>query len=339
MRLKIFIILSILILSFSCGSKKMGKNEIQSHLNTLDELENIFKRDFDTISNIMKNVAEFTTRLYENPKPSVVNNDIYAINENGVMYKKRNDGKSAVFVSGLHKVDDRIKNIVYITEPLDSVFKAVMDYSYEKLDTNIVQIYYNDRFSYNRIYPFLDVLVQYEPKIDITKFNFYYLADKTHNPEKKVVWVFEPYVDPAGRGWMISCIAPVYHNDTLQGVLGVDITIKNMMRKYLRDKFNDVVILHKNGTLIASNTHIAELLFLPSYEEHKYYGTINENTLKPESHKIVNHKIKEFREYFQRILVQEVDYHFLEYNNRNYHLLANTIPEFDWILVKAFVNN
>ncbi|MCX7833989.1 MAG: cache domain-containing protein [Ignavibacteria bacterium] len=339
MKLQKFIVILLVFLFFSCGSKRLSNDEVRTHLNALDELENLLKKDFDTITKIMENVANFTTQLYSNPIINHKNIDNYVINDNGVMHKRKDDGKSAVFVSGLHKVDDRIKNIVYMTEPLDSIFKAVMDYSYEKLDTNIVQIYYNDRYSYNRIYPFLDVLVQYEPKIDITKFNFYYLADKVHNPEKKVVWIFEPYVDPAGRGWMISCIVPVYYNDTLQGVLGVDITIKKMMRKYLSKDHHNVMILHKNGTIIAANNHIAELLFIPPYEEHKYFGTISENTFKPESHKILNHKIKEFREYFNKLLTETVEYHYFEYNNRCYHFISNPIPEFDWILVKTITNN
>jgi hypothetical protein len=54
------------------------------------------------------------------------------------------------------------------------------------------------------------VLSQYEAKMDIPSFNFYYLADSKHNPERKSLWLSEPYVDPAGRGWMVSAVAPVY---------------------------------------------------------------------------------------------------------------------------------
>lgn len=337
--LRFFFFLFSIFIVFSCGGKKLQDDELKSYLNDLEELENILKKDFGTISNLMENAAEFTSQLYSRPIKNIPPNDIYEINENGVMYKKRNDGKSAIFVSGFHKVDDIIKRNVYITEPLDSIFKAIIDFSHKRLDSNIVQVYYNDRFSYNRIYPYLDVLVQFEPKIDITKFNFYYLADINHNPEKKAVWILEPYVDPAGRGWMISCIAPVYHNDTLEGVLGVDITIKNIISKYLNGKHNDVMIITKSGTIVAVNKYISDLLLLPPFEEHKYFGTIKENTLKSETHKVSNHKIKEFREYYNKLISEELVYYYIDYNRQNYHFISNTIPEFSWILVKTLITN
>ena len=52
-------------------------------------------------------------------------------------------------------------------------------------------------------------------------FNFYYLADAQHNPERKPVWT-GAYLDPAGHGWMTSCVVPVYRGDFLEGVTGLD---------------------------------------------------------------------------------------------------------------------
>ncbi len=332
-------VIILILLIFSCGNEKLNNYEINNLYNELEELENKIKKEFQIINDLVLDVSNFTSRLYNKQVRNINKKDIFDINENGVLYKKRNDGGAAVFVSGYHKVDEKIINIVNLTEPLDSVFKAIMEYSYKNLDTNIVQIYYNDRHSYHRIYPFLDVIVQYEPNIDITKFNFYYLADKNHNPEKKVVWIYEPYLDPAGRGWMISCIAPVYHNDTLQGVLGVDIIIRKLISKFLKDKYNNVIIINKNGTLVASNNYISNLLYLPTSEGDGYFGTITENTYRPQSHKVINHKIKEFREYFIKSSSEEIKYHYINYNGQGYHFIANMIPEFDWFLIKIIISN
>lgn len=54
--------------------------------------------------------------------------------------------------------------------------------------------------------------------MDIPIYNFYYLADLAHNPSKEVIWT-DAYLDPAGAGWMISAIAPVYKGDFLEVLL------------------------------------------------------------------------------------------------------------------------
>lgn len=77
-----------------------------------------------------------------------------------------------------------------------------------------------------------DALSQYAHDINIPTFNFYYLADKIHNPQQKVVWT-DAYLDPAGLGWMISAIAPVYKGDFLEGVVGIDVTIDQLITNIL----------------------------------------------------------------------------------------------------------
>ena len=95
-------------------------------------------------------------------------------------------------------------------------------------DSWIQQVYFNTHDSLNVIYPFFDVGSQYAADVDIPKFNFFYLADEKHNPARKPVWT-PVYLDPAGQGWMLSVIAPVYKNDSLVGVAGADVTIDKLV--------------------------------------------------------------------------------------------------------------
>jgi PAS domain S-box-containing protein len=64
--------------------------------------------------------------------------------------------------------------------------------------------------------------------MDIPQYNFYYLADAKHNPQRRPVWT-EVYLDPAGQGWMMSAIAPVYRDEFLEGVVGLDVTVGQML--------------------------------------------------------------------------------------------------------------
>ena len=81
----------------------------------------------------------------------------------------------------------------------------------------------------NRYYPFIKKPWKvYPPEVNMRDFNFFYLADKEHNPERNTLWT-GVYLDPAGQGWMLSCIAPVYHGESLKGVVGLDVTFLKMV--------------------------------------------------------------------------------------------------------------
>lgn len=58
----------------------------------------------------------------------------------------------------------------------------------------------------------------FEPRSGI----FYEPATPASNPTGRVVWT-EVYNDPAGKGVMISCLAPIGSADTFMGVIGIDV--------------------------------------------------------------------------------------------------------------------
>jgi hypothetical protein len=94
----------------------------------------------------------------------------------------------------------------------------------------IASVYFNSWDSYNRIYPWIQTNAQYPSNIAIPSYNFYYLADAEHTPTRGVRWT-DVYLDPAGHGWMMSAIAPVYRQDFLEGVVGVDITVGDLLKE------------------------------------------------------------------------------------------------------------
>jgi len=266
--------ISLAIIFISCinkGKQEQRKSEI---INQLDILSSKISNDFAPIRLEVYELAKFTEKLYENQdKYKCKDKSIYAVSKDGVLYKTKDDGKSAVYVSGIIPINETIRKIVCFTEPLDSVFIEIM-----KKFPVVSQVYYNDCYNYNRIYPFIDVLTQYEPKLNIPDFNFYFLADEKHNPSKKALWVNEPYVDPAGRGWMISAIAPVYFENKLAGVPGIDVTINLLTDKYFKDENEDIIIIDGSGTIVSANELIINQLNLPPLTNHKYFETIKQNT-------------------------------------------------------------
>ena len=316
-----------LVLICSCGpdKEKMGREE----KNRLEIITRQISNDFLTIKNRIKALADQIAVLYEHQDQYdySAHRETYGLSPQGVLYKTEDDGGAAVFVSGAVPVDDRIRRIVAFTSPLDETFKTII-----RQLPSVVQVYYNDEFSYNRIYPFFDVLSQYEPGMDIPAFNFYYLADQKHNPDKKAVWVDEPYVDPAGRGWMISAIAPVYYNDRLVGVPGLDVTVNKIIDKYL-DGQPSVFILDKTGVLVAVNHKLVHLLSLPPLENHEYLETIKSDKYRKNDYNLLKSKDRTIREMAISIITGQQNAYSFSIDKKNYMAVSVAMDDLSWTLV------
>jgi hypothetical protein len=231
-------------------------------------------------------LAEQVVAAYKNLAEAAksVNSEDYRLEPNGVLHRPSavKTDVPAVFVSGAVAVDERIMTIVKGTEPIDTVLKELV-----RSSELIVQAYYNDRNSYNRIYPPFYVLAQYPPGMQIPKYNFYYLADEKNNPGRKSTWIKNPYVDPAGRGWMVSCLAPVYRNDQLEGVCGLDVTVEALVREMELESANNLYIVVSNdGIVVAAGERMARVLRLPNLKRHRYVDTVRSDTVRTDDYNL-----------------------------------------------------
>lgn len=308
------------------------KDNTQQKLSELKQKAQSINNDFLKIRNEVEVLASNISSLYQHQDEivSTINVTKYQLSKSGVYYKPIDDGGSAVFVSGFYPICNEIKKIVYFTEPIDTAFKKLVSKYRE-----IVQVYYNDKYSINRIYPYFDVLSQYEAKTNIPNFNFYYLADYKHNPQKKSLWVHEPYVDPAGRGWMISAIAPVYFQNKLVGVPGIDVTISTITKRYIKDSIQslDMIIDHSGGIVTAQETSINLLSFPPLYE-HKYIETIKQDTYRKEQYNIALSKDLSVRTMANEILKNKKEVVKFEINGEKLTVISAHIPELNWYLLE-----
>ncbi len=227
--------------------------------------------DVQRIEARTRQLAEATARTYAEADRIVagVDTNRYAFTPEGCYYKTVDDGGPALWVSGVVPVDAAVQRVAWATEGIDAELRAI-----PRESPAVAQAYYNDRNSVNRIYPPFDVLSQYAPGMKIPEFSFYYLADAKHNPERLVRWVDEPYVDPAGRGWMVSCIAPVYQGDELMGVVGLDVTVAGIVESYLRPAGGAWALVDHNGTIVAATESAIELFAMPPLIDHRYVNTV-----------------------------------------------------------------
>ncbi|PLL12992.1 ATPase [Tabrizicola sp. TH137] len=248
----------------------------------------VIARRLETIAALTGVYAEETGRALALPAPEVPEAERanHALSPEGVFHSKTDRGGSAVFVSGVVPVGPVQEDKVWRTLRLDPVMKSI-----RAADPLIAQLYVNTSDSLNRIYPWFDVLAIYPPRMDIPSYNFYYEADAVHNPGRGVVWT-DAYVDPAGAGWMVSAIAPVYgadDPDRLDAVVGLDITTKAIVDQVLDIDFKGdgyAILVSRDGTILALPPEAEGDLGVSALLEHSYEEAILQDTFKPDSFNI-----------------------------------------------------
>ena len=324
--------LLLLLAYVLCACEGNQKFDIEKEQKALQGKANSINSDFMRIRMEVDSLAKKIAKLYESQDKILPGIDTkkYLLASNGVFTKPVDDGGSAIFVSGYFPINETIKKSVYFTEPIDTVFKALVNKYSE-----IVQVYYNDEFSLNRIYPYFDVLSQYEAKMNIPSFNFYYMADAKNNPDRKSLWLSEPYVDPAGRGWMVSAIAPVYFKGHLVGVPGIDVTINRITKRYILDnQENMTVIIDNVGNIVTAQEMAINLLSFPPLFEHKYIETIKQDTYQKETYNLALSKNIQVRNVADQILKSRKELIETEINNEKITIIATFIPELNWHLLE-----
>lgn len=152
----------------------------------------------------------------------------------------------------------------------------------------IASLYVNTADSYNLIYPYINAAGMIEPRTDVRNFNFYYEADAKNNPGRKPVWT-DAYVDPAGHGWLVSALAPVWRGETLEAVVGIDIQLATIVERLLALQLpwgGYAMLIGKDGKIIAMPPAAERDLKLKDLRGHAYKAMVTASTFKPEEFNI-----------------------------------------------------
>lgn len=252
----------------------------------------------------------------------------FAIHKNGAYYKEVDNGGASLYYSSSTPLTDYAKEKALKTEWADPIMKNIVDN-----DELITQAYLNTFDDMNRIYPFIpDLPSQFGPTLDMDVYNFYYLADDIHNPDRQPVWT-KPYLDPAGQGWMISAIAPVYNNNFLEGVVGLDITLDVLIGHSLEDnKLNDsaLLLIDDKGLIVAMNKNAQLLLKLDELGDDNYQN-IQETILKPEAFNIASLTDENLRSSLSSILESDVSN--ISHNDQAYYVNKRLVDQTKWTLM------
>jgi PAS domain S-box-containing protein len=211
-------------------------------------------------------------------QPDDLERQRHAVTDSGVFYTKTDNGRAASFYANSTPLAQQDHDKALRLSQLDPLMRAM-----HKSTSRIASLYFNSWDSYNRIYPFFMTPKQYPHDMVIPDYNFYYLADAKHNPERKVVWT-EVYLDPAGMGWMMSAIAPVYAGDFLEGVVGMDFTVGQILESIdsLQVPWSGyAMLLDRDGNILALPPQGEDDFGLTELMGYSYAEAVRREVLKP----------------------------------------------------------
>ncbi|MCK5524655.1 MAG: GHKL domain-containing protein [Thiomargarita sp.] len=297
------------------------------------EAQNI-NQQLKEISTLAKFLQSEHQRFFESPEPFGLpyGKPEFAVADNGVYYKTADNGGSSLYYSSTTKITEKAHQKALKTEAFDPLFQNVVTYN-----PNIVQAYLNTHDDMNRLYPFIDdVANQYGEILIMEDFNFYYEADAKHNPTRGVVWT-DAYLDPAGQGWMLSCIVPIYNKDFLEGVTGLDVTIEKFVDNVLKLDLPwqaSAFLVNKEGMILAMPEKVEDYLNLKELKSHAYGDKVLTTTInKPEEFNLLKNKDEKIVMQIKTLFSEKANMIDFSVNNQEFLLSQTIIDETGWRLL------
>ena len=189
----------------------------------------------------------------------------------GCLYQTNLKEGSSFFVpkSSVSEMGEEERRLAVSSASLNALYRNAVEST-----PHVVAAYFNtnEPADMNRYYPFIERPWEvYPAELDMGEFNFFYLADAKHNPGRKTVWT-GVYLDPAGQGWMLSCIAPVYAGSILKGVVGLDVTFSEMVKgiRSLSLPWVSSMLIAPDGMVLAATDQARAAFGLPDLPVHDY---------------------------------------------------------------------
>jgi len=331
MKEKRLILLFVISLFFSCEQSNSSKNQndFSSLITIVKEIEaelSLLTSEIVKVKNYNESLIASRESILRNAKPDPyefeggfsTNIPTGDINLSSIVITE----KTPSFTEALEEVR--------LTNSLDSVFKAIKEkYRF------VAQVYSNSSMQVSRVFPAYDAKDLTSTDIDLVKYNFYYEANEENNPLKGPVWIPDAYVDPAGRGWILSLIHPIYDKDELFSVIGIDITVDEIIARYLNPEDENLILVTKNGDIVAAGASAIEVLSFPPLKNYIYKDIILEDNFRISDYNLFNSKNEEVRVMADEFLRKEKS--IFEFSEEYSPKSARMVPfdVIDWVLIEV----
>ena len=329
--------LALLILYFGINyyiSEKTKETLISEAIKNIQEIGTITVRTVDNQLHEISNLAVIMQHDHQNffADPDVCyfpnGAPAFAVHPNKAFYKSENNGGGSLYYASTTSIGEDELHKARCSEVLDSLLRSIVE-----TNPAVTQAYLNTWDDMNRIYPFMtDAPGQYGSAINMEDYNFYYEADYFHNPERKPVWT-SAYLDPAGQGWMVSVIVPIYHDDFLEGVSGLDVTVDSFVHNILDLKFPweaNTLVVDSTGSILAMQEKTAKILSLNDDPSHPYTKTVKETIERPDEFNILHNQNKNISNQLTSFFDSKKQLITITLQDIEYLISQETIPATQW---------
>jgi len=341
-----FIEALLLIMYFGINQYISTEHKNTLYSETMASLEQIIDREVANLNLTLKEVSQLTKllqldhqQLFPLGESCTQPNGktVFGVHKNGAYYKLKDNGGGSLYYAKGTEMGAQQKVKARCSESLDPLLKNIV-----KTNEIITQAYINTWDNMNRIYPFInDAPTQYGSQLNMRDYNFYYLANQEYNPERKTVWT-KAYLDPAGAGWMASAVVPIYYNNTLEAVAGVDVTISTFVADVLNIKLpwpSSSFIVDSDGGILAMTKQIEQLLDLKELTAQDIEVQSQETTHKPQEYNLLDTNNQKIKEIEKMILATTGGTYEIRLNQEDYILKVGVIPETGWRMLTLVNSN
>lgn len=328
--IQVVLLASVLFIGCSPSEEKVPEKNFQKLRSMIQEMEikgGVLAEKLDTVAHFYEYILTIKDSIRKNPRTNPYKFEgAFSTNLPG-----QDSSLSSLIILNPTPNRQKAEEEVILTNVLDSVFAA-----FKKDNDMAVQIYSNSAMQVSRVYPAYDAKNIVDANIDVTKFNFYYEADPEHNPDKGLVWIPDAYVDPAGQGWILSLVHPIYDGEKLFAVLGVDYTVTDFVEEYLATEEGEFILVNSNGDIVAGNADAIESLSMPPMKNHVYRETVQSDNFRISDFNLFNSKSKEVRKMAQEFLLEKKEvFNFQDEANLKQAICVPFVS-IGWFLIEVF---
>ncbi|MFC2103807.1 PDC sensor domain-containing protein [Bacteroidota bacterium] len=319
----------IFVVIFSIFNSCKNQQEEDLNLRHLNHIAESINSDLSLIKKEIINLAR--SSQYKIPFDKEINGfstEKYHYQSDQILYCTYNSSQSAVYYPSNRNFSIPLKKIIVNSESLDSFFVNSV-----RKKPLLAQIYFLDTNSFLRIYPYIDVLNYLKSSIDLKLFAPYQTAKEKPFIENRAYWINQPFADPYGRGWIISCVEPIYYRDRFLGILSGDITLYSLKNKYFSSDTEIIIMIDQKGKIICCTKQAAKITNIPIIRAFQYYKPVTENIYAFNKPSLMDHKNKYFRKAIKSLISgKNKEIFFIE--NNKYTIYKSHIRETDWLLLK-----
>ncbi len=324
MKARVYIIWILFSIFCSCNKNQEADLNLK-HLNHVAQsLNNDLVKVANDITDLSKDIQY---KISFDKNTNSFSTDKYHYYPGQVLFCSYHETQSAVYYPA-NKNIERIKNIIVNSEQIDPFFKGTIN-----KNPLLAQVYFLDTNSFLRIYPYINVVNYLNSSINLTQLHAYKsFNDKPYN-EERAYWLNKPFADPYGRGWVVSCVQPVYYHDKFLAILSGDITLHSIKNKYFGSDSEIMILTDQKANLICCTREASKIFNVPINREYRYYKPVTECIFMYSNPTLTNHENKNFRKAVHSLLAGKNKETFY-IDNKKYSIYKSNITETNWLLLK-----